>query len=312
MRFTGVMLDRDSLGSDLALTPLLQLPIDWTLYPFTSADDTLARCLNADVVITNKVILDDDVIKQLPKLKHIAVAATGTNNVDKEAAGLAGISISNIKDYAGTSVAQLVFALLLELTTHANRYANLVKEGLWSKSKTFCLLDYPITELSGKTLGLIGYGSLAKSVEQLARAFGMRILVAEHKGAPIIRHGRVTFEQVLQESDVISLHCPLTEQTQNLIAAPELACMKSSAILINTARGGIVNESDLMQALNDGVIAAAAMDVLSQEPPAKDHLVLTQMPDNLIVTPHIAWASQEARQRLLAQLVENVRRHLLK
>ena len=312
MTTKGVFLDSDSLGRDLDLQALQQLPIDWTFHPFTEPDQTFERCIDAELIITNKVVLDASLITQLSNLRHIAVAATGTNNVDETAAAGAGVSVSNITDYAGSSVAQLVFALLLEMTTNANKYANLVKQGAWSESKTFCLFNYPITELAGKTLGLVGYGALAKSVERLALAFDMKVLVAEHKGATRIRSGRVPFEQAIAEADVLSLHCPLNDKTRALISFEELAEMKPNAFLINTARGGIVNEGALIQALEQRQIAGAAMDVLTQEPPAKSHPFIASMPENLIITPHIAWASLEARQRLLAKLVENIQHFVLR
>jgi len=311
MKIKGVFLDRDSLGLDLDMAVLNALPIDWVYYSHTAADQTVERCLEADIVISNKVVLHFDIIQQLPRLKHIAVAATGTNNVDKLAAAQANISVSNIKDYAGSSVAQLVFALLLEMMTHANKYANLVKQGQWSKSKSFCLLDYPISELAGKTLGLIGYGTLAKSVEHLARAFGMKILIAERKSSLEIRAGRTSFDGVIKQADVISLHCPLDDNTKALISTAEFESMKPTALLINTARGGVVDELALIQALNNNEISAAATDVLNIEPPPEDHPLIDSMPENLVVTPHIAWASIEARTRLLLQLAENIEQHVL-
>jgi len=307
MKLNGVFLDRDSLGDDIELDLLTDLDINWTFYPHTDSKDTFERCVGMDVIISNKVVLDERLLNQLPRLKHIAIAATGTNNVDKETAHKLGIQVSNVVDYAGSSVAQLTFSLILELANHTNKYAKLVKQGKWTESKTFCLLDYPIMELAGKTLGLVGYGSLARSVEKLALAFGMKVLIAEHKGTKAIREGRTAFEQVLRQSDVISLHCPLTEDTENLIAQADFEQMKGTALLVNTARGGIVNEHDLVLALNEKKIAGAATDVLSQEPPPNDNVLLTAQLDNLIITPHIAWASKEARHRLLSQLALNIK-----
>ena len=310
MKLNGVFLDRASLGDDIELNPLTDLAINWTFYSHTCPEETLERCLDMDVVISNKVILDQTILEQLPRLKHIAVAATGTNNVDKECAKKLDIQVSNVVNYASSSVAQLVFSLILELVNHTTKYAQLVQQGKWSESRTFCLLDFPIMELAGKTMGLIGYGSLAKSVEHLAKAFGMRVLIAEHKGAAEIREGRTAFDRVLKESDIVSLHCPLNQETENLIGAAEFALMKPSAILINTARGGIISEQDLVNALATNTIAGAAIDVLTQEPPSQEQILLNTQLDNLIVTPHIAWASQEARLRLITQLAQNIKNSL--
>lgn len=308
---TGVFLDAATLGQDINLEPLNALPIDWQINSYSSSDEVLQRCADAQVIITNKVQLDAQTLSQLPELKLICVAATGMNNVDLDAASKQSIAVKNVKNYAGNSVAQLVFSLLLELVNNTSRYSELVKEGNWSKSKSFCLLDFPIAELTDKTIGLIGYGTLAKSVEKIARAFDMKVIIAEHKDAKTIRAGRVRFTELLTDSDVISVHCPLTAQTTDLIAATEFGLMKPSAVIINTARGGIVNEADLLQALKRKTISGAATDVLNIEPPPEDHILLTEQLDNLIITPHIAWASIEARQRLLNQVSENIKQHFL-
>jgi glycerate dehydrogenase len=184
-----------------------------------------------------------------------------------------------------------------------------VQQGYLSKRKSICLLDFPITELTNKTLGLIGYGTLAKSVEKIAAAFDMNVIISDHKDANTVREGRVSFDEVLKTSDVISIHCPLTAKTTNLISAAELNLMKSNAVIINTARGGIINEADLIEALQQNKILGAAVDVLTVEPPTADHLMLNTPLDNLIITPHIAWASVEARQRLLQQVCDNITEH---
>ncbi|WP_419831568.1 D-2-hydroxyacid dehydrogenase [Endozoicomonas atrinae] len=307
----GVFLDAGTLGPDLDLSPLHDLPINWKLHDFTTPEQTLERSRNAQVVITNKVILDNDTLSRLSELKLICIAATGMNNVDLKTAEARGIEVKNVVGYAGSSVAQLVFNVLLELTTHASQYNQRVSTGQWSTSRSFCLFDFPMMELTGKTMGLVGYGNLAKSVEHLARAFGMHVLIAEQKNATHIRSGRTPFDQVIKESDAISIHCPLTEATRDLFSMTELQQMKPSAILINTARGGIVNEGDLITALNNGEIAGAAVDVITTEPPPKDYPLIINKPDNLIITPHIAWATLEARTRLLHQLVSNITDTLL-
>lgn len=303
----GVFLDAATLGSDLDLTPLLNLPVEWQLHDFTPPEQVLERCQNAQIIISNKVILNHAIIHQLEHLKLICIPATGMNNIDLDAAAQRNITVKNVVNYGGSSIAQLVFNVVLELTTHAAGYNQLVKEGKWSKTPLFCLLDYPMMELSEKTMGLIGYGNLAKSVEHLARSFGMNILISERKDAQTVRAGRVSFQTLLNESDIISIHCPLTENTRDLFGIPEFKAMKPSAILVNTARGGIVNEMELISALNNNEIAGAAVDVISTEPPPKDYPLIGNQPDNLIITPHIAWATLESRTRLLHLLANNIK-----
>lgn len=304
----GVFLDSATFGHEADLSSLQDLPVDWSVYSHTSLEQRLSRCQDAQLIVTNKVTLDAELLSKLSQLKLVCITATGMNNVDLNWAKNNGVSVKNVENYAGNSVAQLVFSLLLELMNKTNRYAQLVKQGQWSNSNSFCLLDYQISELTGKTLGLIGYGTLAKSVEKIARAFDMEILVAERKGAKEIREGRTDFYQVLKQADVFSIHCPLTPETTNLISQHELTLMKQSSVLINTARGGIVNEPALLQALQQKVIAGAATDVLTTEPPRPEHVLLTPQ-DNLIVTPHIAWASVEARARLLELVANNIKQH---
>lgn len=303
----GVFLDASTLGSDIDLQPLTDMSCQcWSM---SSPEQLLERCEGVEYIVTNKVVISADVMRQLPKLKLICVAATGVNNVDLVAAKELGISVKNVTDYAGSSIAQLVFSLLSELLLHTRTYTDLVREGAWSQSPHFCLFDKPIVELAGKTIGLIGYGSLAKSVEKVARAYDMKVLVAARKGQVHIQQGRTGFEQVLQQADIISIHCPLTADTENLISTAEFELMKSAAVLINTARGGIVDEVALLEALENKQIAAAATDVLSQEPPSADHILLANQPDNLLITPHIAWATVEARQRVLAQVISNINQY---
>lgn len=304
---SGVFLDAGSLGNDIDLSELTKLSC--TCWPQTTKSEVVQRCLNADFIITNKVVIDAEVIAQLPNLKLICVAATGMNNIDLQAAKQNNILVKNVTDYAGSSIAQLTFSLLGELWGHTSRYGSLVKQGAWSQSEHFCLFDKPIIEFSGKKMGLIGYGTLAKSVEKIAQAYDMDILIADRKGEEVTRPGRVPFLQVIEQADVISIHCPLTQDTENLISAAELNKMKSSAVIINTARGGIINEEALLKALANNNIAGVATDVLTVEPPTTEHPMLTHSLDNLIITPHIAWASIEARKRLLNKVIENIESH---
>lgn len=301
----GVFLDASTLGADIDLSPLQALSC--RCWDMTAAEDVIDRAKEVDYIVTNKVMLTDDIISNLPNLKLICVAATGINNIDLQAAKRRGIEVKNVTDYAGTSIAQLVFSYISELLLHTSHYAKLVKQGVWSDSPHFCVLDKPFVELARKKIGLIGYGSLAKSVERVAKAYDMQVLIAEHKGAQQARSGRHLFTEVIKQADIVSIHCPLTTETENLIGALELTQMKNTAVLINTARGGIVNEADLLEALSNKVISAAATDVLTEEPPKPDHLMLSKNLDNLIVTPHIAWATVEARKRVMNEILCNIK-----
>ena len=301
-----VMLDRASLDrEDLAFSQLAALASDWHSYPQTTPKQRLAHCAGAEVVISNKVVLDQPLLAQLPALRLICVAATGVNNIDLEAADALGIKVANARDYAANAVAQHTFALLLGLTNQCARYQQAIAQGTWSASEYFCLLDYPMMELSGKTLGIIGYGNLGQAVAKLAQAFGMSLLIAA-RDAEDTRPGRVPLAQLLAESDVVSLHCPLTAENQHMMGAAEFAQMKTSALLINTARGGLVDEAALISALTQGEIAGAALDVVSQEPPPAHLPIINTSLPNLLLTPHNAWGSRECRQRLLNEVVANI------
>lgn len=306
----AVLLDQKTLGDDLDLTELSQLFRHWQAYPLTEVEQVVERCRNAELIITNKVMLSRETLVKLPKLRGIAVAATGTNNVDLDAAKELGITVLNVEGYAASSVAQHTFSLLLQLTNRAHEYQGFIDNGGWQKSRFFCNLDYPMRELSGKIFGIVGFGSLGQSAAKLAQAFGMKLLISERPRAASIRDERVSFDQLLAHADVVSLHCPLTDETHELINRDSLSLMKPSALLINTARGGLINEADLVDALSQGVIAGAALDVLSTEPPAQGNCLLDYPGSNLIVTPHIAWATIEARQRLVAILVHNIRQFI--
>ena len=276
-------------------------------YNTTTADEVIEHCRGAEVVISNKVVLDQAILSQLPKLKLICIAATGSNNIDLQAARDLGIAVTNVTGYAWASVAQYVFAQILEYfhqTSHHNRNTT---HGLWQQNPTFCLHGNTITELAGKTLGIIGYGNLGQSVAKIAAAFDMKVLVAERPSAENLRPGRCTFNHLLQHADIVSLHCPLTPQTEQLMSASSFKQMKSSALLINTARGGLIDNRALLTALKNKELACAVLDVLDQEPPPADHPLLTAGLDNLKITGHIAWASEQAQQRLLDGIAENIR-----
>jgi len=299
----GVFLDASSLDNgDLVLQSLQQAFSHWQSYPMTSAGEVAQRICDAEVVISNKVRLDDNAMAAAKHLQLICVAATGTNNVDLQAASKRGIRVSNVRAYATGSVVQHVFALILSLMRRLPDYQAAVKAGRWQQSPFFCLLDYPIEDLQGKVLGILGYGELGKAVARVAREFGMQVQVAQ-RDSNDSRQARVPLVDLLAQADILSLHCPLTDETRGLIGEAELRQMKTSALLINTARGGIVDEAALATALREGRIAGAGIDVLHSEPPDGRCPLLADVP-NLILTPHIAWASRTARQQLVDQLVQ--------
>jgi len=302
----GVLLDMKTIDSnDINFDSLKKAVADWQFYDFTRESEVPNRIRDADIIVTNKVKINKEHLDQVNSLKLICIAATGTNNVDLQAAAAKGIAVVNVTNYATPSVVQHVFCLILSLMTNLPRYQQAVQQNKWQASPFFCLLDYPVAELSGKTLGIIGYGVLGKAVMELGKAFGMNVLVAAHKHAQPAE-GRVAFNQLLEQSDVISIHCPLTEETRNLISSEELALMKQSAIIINTARGGIINEEALADALERGRIGGAGIDVLTEEPPVYGNVLLDLKLPNLIITPHIAWASVESRQRVVNEIALNI------
>ena len=300
----AVFLDYESLDkNDLDFSALREIFTDLELYPSTLAIQVLERVQHADVVITNKVVLDTENLKQCLSLKLILISATGTNNVDLAQAKAQGITVCNCQGYGTSAVAQHTLMLMLTLATSVIQYDHAVKQGEWNKSPIFCLLDFPIVELAGKTLGILGYGELGQAVAKLAEAFGMKIIVG---ALPNRSTGnRVALSELLPQVDFLSLHCPLTEETRDLIDNKAIEKMKPSAFLINCARGGIVNEHDLATALRTGKIAGAATDVLSVEPPKEGNVLLANNIPNLIITPHSAWGSVDARQRIVQQLTEN-------
>jgi len=302
----AVFLDYESLDKqDLDFSLLSAAFDDLILYPSTTAEQVLARIQDVDVVISNKVIVNAEAMEQCKNLKLILISATGINNIDLDFARSKGIVVCNCQGYGTSAVAQHTLTLMLALATSLLKYEHAVKQGEWNKSPIFCLLDFPIVELSGKTLGIIGYGELGQAVAKLAEAFGMKILVASLPNRPTHKD-RTPFAELLAQVDFLSLHCPLTEETRDLIDSQAFDKMKNSAFLINCARGGIVNEQALADALRQGKIAGAATDVLSVEPPTQGNVLLAQDIPNLIITPHSAWGSVDARQRIVNQMLENV------
>lgn len=269
------------------------------VYDRTHPDDTVERCRGAVAVLTNKVVLSADVIAQLPELKYIGVLATGYNVVDLEAARQQGIVVTNIPAYSTMSVAQMVFAHILNVTMHVDHYAVGNRNGRWSRSEDFCWMDTPVVELSGKILGIVGLGNIGSAVARIANAFGMEVMAVTSKEQPLLPNyiKKVTTDELLHTSDFISLHCPLTESTRGLICRESIAMMKPGVVIINTGRGPLVNEQDMAEALQLGRVGAFCADVLAQEPPAANH-PLSGSP-RAYITPHIAWASREARMRLI-------------
>lgn len=306
----GVFLDIDTVGqADLDLEPLLQTLPDWSFPDTVSPENTAAAIEGADVVVSNKVRLDRDMLLHTDRLRLICVAATGTNNVDLATAAEKNIRVCNVRAYATASVVEHVFMLILALSRRLQEYRAAVTRGDWQNADGFCLLDYPIRELAGQTLGIIGFGELGQAVARMGEAFGMQVLIAQRPGTPATP-GRTPLKALLPAADVISLHCPLTATTRNLIDSTELKLMRRDAILVNTARGGIVNESALLQALQSGQIGGAAVDVLSEEPPRGGNPLLARSLPNLLVTPHIAWAGVHARQTLVNEIAANIRAFL--
>lgn len=280
---------------------------DCTIYDRTSAADVVARSKDADVILTNKVEINAEVIAALPELKYIGVTATGYNVVDVTAAKERGIVVTNTPAYSTISVAQMAFAHILNITQNVAHHSNEVKNGRWTNSEDFCFWDTPLTELSGLKLGIVGLGRTGMATARVAFGFGMSVCAYTSKSQlqlpPEIK--MMTKEEIFTECDIISLHCQLTEETRELVDAKRLASMKPTAILINTGRGSLINEQDLADALNKGVIYAAGLDVLSSEPPRADNPLLTAK--NCFITPHIAWATKASRVRLMSIVVENIK-----
>jgi glycerate dehydrogenase len=301
----AVFLDHRSLDlGDLDLSSLSACFSDLQLYPHSNASQTIERLQGAQVAISNKVPLDAKVFAACPELKLVLVAATGTNPIDLAAARAHGVSVCNCQGYGTPSVAQHTLMLLLALATRLSDYQRDVRAGHWQQAQQFCLLDHPIIELHGKTLGLLGHGELGGAVAKLAEAFGMRVLLGQLPGRPA-RADRLPLDELLPQVDALTLHCPLNDHTRNLIGTRELRLMKPTAFLINTARGGLINEQALADTLRAGHLGGAATDVLTQEPPKDGNVLLAADIPRLIITPHSAWGSREARQRIVGQLSEN-------
>ena len=301
-----VFLDKNSIDCGDMDFSLIESLTQLEMLDTCSSDEVVAKAGHAEIIISNKVNLGAKHFLQLPKLKLICVIATGTNNIDLVAAEKHGVMVRNVRDYAAASVSQHVFMLILALSSGFLEYQRDVKQGAWQNQDQFCLLSHPMQELNGKTIGLIGYGHIAQSVERIALAFGMKVMIAQSFNPANNYENRTDLNTLLAQSDVISLHCPLSDQTKNLIAKEEFSQMKSNAIIINTARGGIIHESDLLNALKTGEIAAAGIDCLSTEPPtAGDPMITANLPQ-LIITPHNAWGSVQARQRLVDGTAKNI------
>ncbi|MBM7332000.1 MAG: 2-hydroxyacid dehydrogenase [Alcanivorax sp.] len=304
----GVILDSQTLKLDELDSSALERQLShWTYYEQTGPDAVKNRLRDATVAVTNKVVIDAEALAAAPDLKLICISATGTNNVDLEAARRQGVVVCNVSGYGTETVAQHTLALMLGLATRWHQYDREARQA-WPRSSMFCRMDHPVFDLNGKTLGLIGHGDLGRRVEALAKAFGMTVLVAQSlRPGAAPQADRVPLNELLARSDLISLHCPLTAETDKLVNADFLAAMKPGAGLINTARGGLVDEPALARALREGTLGGAALDVLSQEPPPADHPLLAEDLPNLIITPHSAWVSRESRQRLLDGVVANLR-----
>ena len=296
-------------GGDLSWNGISELG-DLTVYDRTAPGEVIDRCLGAEAVLTNKVIITDEVMQALPQLKYIGVMATGYNVVDIDAARRRGIVVTNVPAYSTPSVAQMVFAHLLNITNQVALHDRQVHEGRWAGNQDFCFYSAPLIELAGKQMGIVGLGQTGSAVAKIALALGMRVMAFTSKSQESLPEGIIkgSLDEMFATSDVVSLHCPLTPDTKHIVNAARLATMKPSAIVINTGRGPLVNEQALAAALNNGTIAAAAVDVLSTEPPAADNPLLTAR--NCHITPHIAWASQAARARLIDTLASNLKGYI--
>ena len=296
-------------GGDLSWNGISELG-DLTVYDRTAPGEVIDRCHGAEAVLTNKVIITDEVMQALPQLKYIGVMATGYNVVDIDAARRRGIVVTNVPAYSTPSVAQMVFAHLLNITNQVALHDRQVHEGRWAGNQDFCFYSAPLIELAGKQMGIVGLGQTGSAVAKIALALGMRVMAFTSKPQESLPEGIIkgSLDEMFATSDVVSLHCPLTPDTKHIVNAARLATMKPSAIVINTGRGPLVNEQALAAALNNGTIAAAAVDVLSTEPPAADNPLLTAR--NCHITPHIAWASQAARARLIDTLTSNLKGYI--
>jgi glycerate dehydrogenase len=280
---------------------------EWIEYPETDANQVVERVRDATIIISNKLSLGEPQLSGAPHIKLIAIAATGSDCVDLEYCRGRGIRVCNVRGYAVNTVPEHVLTMILMLRRNLVAYRTDVQHGLWNESKQFCLLTHELHDIRNSTLGIVGYGSIGRSMATLGESVGMRVLISEHKDARPVRKGRTSFAETLRQSDVLSLHCPLTEATRDLIGPDELQLMKRNALLINTARGALIDDAALMEALQRGVIAGAGLDVLREEPPRDGSPLLDLNLPNLIVTPHVAWASREAVQILADQVIDNLK-----
>lgn len=301
-----VFLDRQTLASTTELKPLDSIN-HWQNYDHTTTDQIVERAKDAEIIISNKLPLDADVIAQLPKLKLIAIPATGYNHIDLLACEQQNIVVCNIPDYASTTVPEHVLALIFALQRQLMPYHKSVAAGRWQQSGQFCYFDYPIRDLKGSTLGIVGAGVLGHAVIDLARSVGLKVVLAGRKGATDLKQGYIPFEQMLRESDIISLHCPLTEDTKHLLSTTEFSQMDKKPLIINTARGELIDSEALVHALKVGQIRGAGIDVCHPEPPPFDHPFMKILDrDDFILTPHVAWSSAEAMQFLADELIKNI------
>ena len=302
----AVFLDWATMGPGLDTSTLRALLPELEVFDVTADHEVAERIDGAEFVMANKIRLTDALLQRCSGLRFIGLTATGTDNVDLDAAKRHGVAVCNIRAYCSQSVAEHVFGCLLNLTHSLARYARDVRAGKWQQSDNFCLLTHPVRVRSAMTLGIVGFGELGKTVAKVGASFGMEVIVAARPGTSDVGDDRVSFDELLARADVISLHCPLNDNTRNLFGADEFSKMKNDAILINTARGGLVDSSALATALSKGDIGAAAIDVLTREPPVRGDPLLDYDGDNLLVTPHIAWATNEARQAAIDELAANV------
>ena len=305
----AVFLDADTLGNDVDLSPIEAVTGEMVKHPRTSPEQVQERIRGFDTVLVNKVVLSREHFEACPELKTVAVVATGLNNIDKDAAKDYSVTVMNVTNYGRSTVAQHTMALILALATRLVDYDRDVRAGRWGQSSMFCLMDHPIMELEGRTLGVVGYGDLGQGVVERAKAFGMNIVLGARPGqatGEVDGYPRIPLDELLPKVDVLSLHCLLTDDTRNMIGARELKMMKKEALLINTSRGGLVDEQALADALRAGTIGGAGFDVLTEEPPRNGNALLADDIPNLIVTPHSAWASREARQRIVEITASNL------
>ncbi|MFT6207361.1 MAG: glycerate dehydrogenase [Colwellia sp.] len=308
-----VFLDQQTFSASISLTRIKSQVSTLSCYATTTDIQIIERCKMAEIIITNKVLLSKNILEQLPQLKLVCIAATGMNNVDLVAAKALNIAVKNVSGYSQASVSQYIFAQMLEYFSNTAHHNINTQQGHWQNSATFCFHGKGSQELAGKTIGIIGFGNLGKAVAKIAQAFDMHVMIAERPNAIKIRENRHSFTEVLNKADVISLHCPQTEETINLINSETLALMKPSALLINTARGALVNSADLLQALKNKIISHAVLDVLEHEPPTVSHPLINALIkkeiDNLSITAHIAWASIESQQRLIDLVALNIKNY---